>query len=83
MTNGSKTIKRGVIDWIVIGAMITISVSLAAFVLLYSKPETKAECYQRARKEIQDRYYKAGKLTIDTPEEIEAIASEIESKCPN
>ncbi|MBG1240244.1 hypothetical protein [Nostoc sp. NZL] len=76
-----EVIKRGWIDWTVIGAMVLIPTSLAALTFFYPNPETKPECIRRATKEIRDRYYNAGKLTIDTPEEIEAIASETKSKC--
>jgi hypothetical protein len=78
----TEKIKRGWIDWTVIGIMLFIPVSLAAIAIAYPRPETKPECIHRATKEIRDRYYHAGKLTINATEEIEAIASEIKSKCP-
>ncbi|MDZ8066030.1 MAG: hypothetical protein RMY64_10365 [Nostoc sp. DedQUE08] len=78
-----KVIKRGWVDWAVIGVMLLIPTSLAVLSIAYPNPETKAECIRRVTKDIRDRYYNAGKLTIDTTEEIEALASEIKSKCPN
>ncbi|MEW6497214.1 MAG: hypothetical protein AB1589_32635 [Cyanobacteriota bacterium] len=77
----TQKIKRGWIDWIVIGVVVSIPASLAAFAIAYPGSETKAECIRRVTKEIRNRYYDAGKLTIDTSGEIDAIASEVTSKC--
>ncbi|MHC5757862.1 hypothetical protein [Nostoc sp.] len=78
-----KIVERGLIDWIVIGMLVLVPASLAVFSFLQPKTETRRECYQRATKEIRARYQAVGKTTIDTSEEIEAIASEIKLKCPN
>ena len=54
----AQKIKRGWVDWAVIGVMVLIPASLAALALFtavgiaYPNPETKTECIRRVTKEI-------------------------------
>ncbi|ALF52249.1 hypothetical protein ACX27_04295 [Nostoc piscinale CENA21] len=70
--------KPSKIDWAI--ASVIGVVSLVGLVWWLSQPKVD-DCHHRVTREIQERKLNAGDTTIKDQQEIEAIASEIRSKC--
>lgn len=78
MTTAKKPTK---VDWAI--ASVLFFVAFVGFVIWIAQPnpETQSQCNHRVANEIKNRKLAAGETTINSQQEIEAIASEIKSKC--
>lgn len=70
------------LDWAIAITLIVPTLVGLIWWLLQPTPETKLECQKRVANEISSRKKDLGETTIKNQQEIEAIASEIKSKCP-